>query len=210
MVKEKVDIIKVAVGIINLRKGGKRSIIIGFESEREIKQMKDTICEKLGDDFEITETKKIKPKIKIINVGEEEMKLNDKNLVHTIKKQNKIDGKKEGFYIRVEKRIIREGREGDTRTRRGNNEEDSLILQVDEVIHELMRKKRKINIGWRNCLVFNHYNIRRCFKYWGYYHIAKNSTRQDTCHKCAGNHKTSECKATKKDVLIMYVQDQNI
>lgn len=62
--------------------------------------MKDTICEKLGDDFEITETKNIKPKIKIINVGEEEMKLNDKNLVDRIKKQNKIDGKKEGFYIR--------------------------------------------------------------------------------------------------------------
>lgn len=100
MVKEKVDIIKVAVGITNLRKGGKGSIIIGCESEREIKQMKDTICEKLGDDFEITETKNIKPKIKIINVGEEEMKLNDKNLVDRIKKQNKIDGKKEGFYIR--------------------------------------------------------------------------------------------------------------
>lgn len=36
-----------------------------------------------------------------------------------------------------------------------------------------------------------------CFKCWGYYHIAKNCKRQETCHKCAGEHKASECKATK-------------
>lgn len=209
MVKEKVDIIKVAVGITNLRKGGKGSIIIGCESEREIKQMKDTICEKLGDDFEITKTKKIKPKIKIINVGEEEMKLNDKNLVHTIKKQNKIDGKKEGFYIRVEKRIIREGREGDTRTRRGNNEEDSLILQVDEVTHELMRIKRKINIGG---IVL--YLITTMSE--DVLNIGVTTILLRILH--GKIHATSvqriirqvNVRQQRRDVLIMYVQDQNI
>lgn len=154
----------------------------------------------MGDDFEIMQTKKIKPKIKVVNVGEEEMKLNDKNLIDTITRQNKVDNREEGFYLRVVKRITKEGKKGDTRVRRGNNEEDSLILEADDVTHDLLKlKKGKINIGWRKCLVFNHYSVRRCFKCWGYYHIAKNCTRQDTCHKCAGNHKASECTATKKD-----------
>lgn len=198
VIKEKIDVTKLAVGITKLRKGGKGSVILGCESEGEVKKLKETICEKMGEDFEIMETRKIKPKIKVINVGEEEMKLNDRNLIDTITKQNKVDDKEEGFYLRVVKRIIKEGKKGNTRVRGGNNEEGSLILEADEVTHDLMLKKEKINIGWRKCRVFNHYSVRRCFKCWGYYHIAKNCTRQDTCHKCAGNHKASECIATKK------------
>jgi len=33
---------------------------------------------------------------------------------------------------------------------------------------------------------------------WGFYHIAKNCTRQYTCHKCAGSHIASDCIATSK------------
>lgn len=112
------------------------------------------MSEKLGKDFEIMEPKKIKPKLKIINVDEEEMKLKDEDLIDTIKKQNNIDGKG-GFYIRVVKRISNERRGGTTRTRR-ESKESSLILEVDEVTHELILKRGKINIGWRKCMVFNH------------------------------------------------------
>lgn len=42
--------------------------------------------------------------------------------------------------------------------------------------------------------MFNHVSIKRCFKCWGFYHIAKNCTRDETCHKCAGKHKASECR----------------
>lgn len=201
IVKEKVNIKDLAVGITKLRKGGKGSVILGCESEREIKQLKDTVSEKLGKDFEIMEPKKIKPKLKVLNVDEDEMKLKDENLIDTIKKQNNIDGSERGFYIRVVKRIDNERRGGTTRTRRGNKEEGSLILEVDEETHELILKRGKINIGWRKCMVFNHYSVRRCFKCWGYYHIAKNCTRQETCHKCAGNHKASECTSTKKKCI---------
>lgn len=61
-----------------------------------------------------------------------------------------------------------------------------------------MLNKEKINIGWRKCFVFDYYNVKRCYKCWGYYHIAKNCTRQETCFKCAGNHKASDCTTTKK------------
>lgn len=53
--------------------------------------------------------------------------------------------------------------------------------------------------------MFDHYSVKRCFKCWGYYHIAKNCKREETCHKCAGNHKVSDCKAsTMKCVNCMY------
>jgi len=46
--------------------------------------------------------------------------------------------------------------------------------------------------------VFNHISVKRCFKCWGYFHIAKNFTQDETCYKCAEKHKAFECRDTKK------------
>lgn len=162
-----------------------------------MKQLKDTASEKLGKDFEIMEPRMMKPKLKVINVDEDEMKLKDEDLIDTIKRQNNIVGNVKGFYMRVVKRINNDRRGGTARTGRGNKEEGSLILEVDEESHELMLKRVKINIGWRKCMIFNHCSVRRCFKCWDYHHIAKNCTRQETCHKCAGDHNSNECKTNK-------------
>jgi len=61
-----------------------------------------------------------------------------------------------------------------------------------------MLRKEKLNIGWRKCMVFNHYSVKRCFKCWGYYHLAKNCARQETCHMCAESHISNECKTTQR------------
>lgn len=64
-----------------------------------------------------------------------------------------------------------------------------------------MYKKKKINIGWKRCPAFDHFNVRRCFKCWGYHHIAMNCSRQEVCHICAENHKANECKSLKKKCI---------
>jgi len=55
--------------------------------------------------------------------------------------------------MRILKRLIKErvnqpGRRG--------KEEGSMIMEVDEVTHELMLKEKKLNVGWRKCLIFDH------------------------------------------------------
>lgn len=45
----------------------------------------------------------MKPKIKIIGIGGEEMGLNDEELVHTVKKQNSMGGS----HIQIVKRILK-------------------------------------------------------------------------------------------------------
>jgi len=155
------------------------------------------VREKLGKDFEIVELKKIKPKLKVINIEEEETILKDEKLIDTIKKQNNMNGNEES-YIKVVKRFSSGRRGGDIKARRENKEEGSIILEVDEKTYELMLRREKLNIGWKKCKVFNHYSVKRCFKCWGYYHLAKNCTRQVTCHKCAGSHISNECKATER------------
>jgi len=94
-----------------------------------------------------------------------------------VKKQNNIDGKEES-YIRVVKRFSSRRRGRNMKARRENREEGSIILEVDKKTHELMFRREKLNIGWKKCMIFNHYSVKRCFKCWGYYHLAKNCGRK--------------------------------
>ncbi|XP_071580811.1 uncharacterized protein, partial [Temnothorax nylanderi] len=196
LIKEKVDIKNLAVGITKLRKGSKGTVILGCENEKEMEKLKSTVRDKLGEDFKIMEPRRIEPKIKIINVGAEEIKVDKENLIDTIIKQN--FGDRNRFFIRVVKRIVKERRSNNMRFRGEGNEEGSIILEADEMTQSLMLEREKVNIGWRKCPLFNYISVSRCFKCWGYYHIAKDCTRLETCYKCAGNHKANECTTAKK------------
>lgn len=79
-----------------------------------------------------------------------------------------------------------------------NNDSGSIIIEVDEVTHDMILKKEKLNIGWRKCSVFSHFSIKKCFKWWGLYHIARNCKREEICHKCAGKHTAVECREGKQ------------
>jgi len=100
--------------------------------------------------------------------------------------------------MRIVKRLIKEKKNDDNQSRKREKEEDSVIIKTDEKTYELILSKEKLNVRWKKCPVFNHINVKRCFKCWGYFHIAKNCTRDETCHKCTGKHKAFECTKTKK------------
>jgi len=55
------------------------------------------------------------------------------------------------------KRLVRGRSDDDTRAESGRKEDGSLILEVDVLTHELLLRREKVNIGWRKCLVFEHY-----------------------------------------------------
>ncbi|RLU18849.1 hypothetical protein DMN91_009207, partial [Ooceraea biroi] len=143
LVKERIDVKNMAVGITQLRKGNKGSVILGCDNEGEMMKLKASVQDKLGEDYNIMEPKGVKPKIKIVNVGEEEMALEEESLMNVIRKQNKIDGNREGCHMRMIKKIVKEKRD-DVKYRKGG-EIGSLILEVDEETHEsLIAHKQKI------------------------------------------------------------------
>lgn len=144
LVKEKMDIKRLPIRITKIKKRGKRSIkYLGCENEKEIIRLKETVQEKLGEEFDIVEPIKKKPKLKIINISEEIMKLNDENIIELIKKQNEIKGKIGGSYIKIVKRIIKGKKEDKTRER-GRREDGSLIIEVDKWTHEQIKRRDKL------------------------------------------------------------------
>lgn len=188
-IKEKVDIKNMAVGVTRLKKGSNGTVILGCETTEETEKLKTIVQEKMGEGFKVTETMQQKPKIKIVNMETDELELADDELVETIKKQNAME-EIEGREMKIVKRINKEGRH-----------EGSIIMIVDEGTHQELLMKGKISVGWRKCPVYNHINVKRCYKCWGYYHIAKNCTREETCHKCAGNHEASKCTAAENKCI---------
>ncbi|CAK9799221.1 hypothetical protein ANTPLA_LOCUS1940 [Anthophora plagiata] len=76
VVKEDIDIKTMSIGVSNLRKGGKGTIILGGESEQELTQLKSNVS-KLGDKYQITEPKGAQPKLKILNLYEGKAKYDE-------------------------------------------------------------------------------------------------------------------------------------
>ncbi|XP_071579273.1 uncharacterized protein [Temnothorax nylanderi] len=201
MIKEKVDIKNMDMGITKLKKGSKGAVILGCETGEERDKLKATMQDRLGENFNVTESRRSKPKIKIVGIGEEEMNLNDNDLIVAIKKQNKMEEKKEGIHMQIVKRITKEKKIDGSQAGRRRREEGTVIIEADEETHAVILGKGKLNIGWKKCPVFNHINVKRCFKCWEYYHIARNCTRDEACYRCAGSHRANECTSTEKKCI---------
>lgn len=93
-------------------------------------------------------------------------------------------------FMRIVKRTVKKRKKND-------EEEGSVIIETDRRTHKLTLNKRKLNVGWKKCPLFNRISVKKCFKCWGYFYIAK-KTRDETCHKCAGKYKAFDCGESKK------------
>lgn len=198
LMKEKINITEMAIGVTKLKKGNRGTVILGCDGETEMENLKTTVQNKLGKDYSILEPKGTKPKIKVINVAEEEMELEEEKLLDTIMRQNKLEERREELYMRIIKKITKE-------SNRSGEGSGSLIIELDDKTHDIIIRRELINIGWRKCRIFNYHNVKRCFRCWGFHHIARNCMRKEACHKCAGEHSANECNTKKrKCVNCMY------
>ncbi|XP_011868774.1 PREDICTED: uncharacterized protein LOC105562496 [Vollenhovia emeryi] len=196
-VLEKVKINMLPIGVSRMTKGNKGTIIIGCESGKEVEQLKTSMEATIGKDFETIIPKQKQPKIKIIGIDQEEMERDDQSLIETIKIQNELAERSERLHLRILKRGLMEKKnEGESRREAG-----SLILETDVETHTKLLNKGKVNIGWRKCKVYDFVSVMRCFKCWGFNHMAKHCRKEETCQHCAGNHKGNDCRTKKKKCI---------
>lgn len=77
----------------------------------------------------------------------------------------------------------------------------SVIIEIDCKSFNLVmnRKDRTLNIGWAKCAVYEHLNIRRCFKCYGFNHIAKECSNKKHAKTVQVNMKALSVKQVKSD-----------
>lgn len=43
-----------------------------------------------------------------------------------------------------------------------------LIVEVDPETHKYFVERARMKVGWKNCPVYDHVNVTRCYKCWGF------------------------------------------
>lgn len=71
-----------------------------------------------------------------------------------------------------------------------------LFLQVSPLISAVMIHRKKLSIDWENLNVYQHVPVTRCFQCLTFGHIKTECRKAETCSKCGGPHKFTECTET--------------
>lgn len=115
---------------------------------------------------------------------------NNEDLLECLKKQNKCIEQGE---IKILKQYA---------VQKNNKTYYNAILEVDEEHFSSALKIEKVSIGWEKCKVYDGVDVTRCFKCKGYNHKSLECKNEETCSRCFGKHKTSECKDDLKNKCI--------
>lgn len=172
-------------GISTTKKGG---VVVECPSSAERAKFKSDAVAQLGDDFVVSAPKGRHPRVRIFGLSNQ---LNAIDIVQALKAQN------ESIFAEtcvVSVAHIYKGRSSPL---------FGAKLEVDAVTFNRLIDAEKVFIGWDICYVSEDMNIRRCFKCWGFTHVASNcSSTQRRCPKCAGNHHQNECDSSEEKCVV--------
>lgn len=195
MLTSKIDVAHLGIGVNKLINTSSGKIIIDVEKETDQIKLAEEIQNKLSDVVTVTPLTKKLPKLKIVNLDEKILNMEEKSFITNIYKQSGIQTDQVGSQeIKIIKKYS-------TKLNKG-----SVIIQVHPIIHKNLLKSAKVQIGWKNYKVYNFVDIVRCFKCWGYNHFQDKCTKDEVCRKCGGKHEDTVCVSEiKQCVNCMYI-----
>lgn len=156
-------------------KNGSSSVLISCKNDDSISKMSNEIKDKLGDDYEVSIPKKKVRQLKIFGLSKLYTK---EEFCLILKEQNNSFGPDSKINIVYMKE---------------QNRGCYVIMETDELTHNNLIIKGRVNIDWDVCRVYEHGNFMRCFNCQEYYHTAVFCKNPVKCGKCSGNHQSSEC-----------------
>lgn len=185
-IKQAIDPTDIGVNISQLKQVSKGAVVISCEHKSDIDVLKTKISEKIGNKYNVEVPTLRKPKLKVVNIHNEDTDVDDNQLVNKIMKQNKINSDTDDIHIRIVKKIS--NKRFDTST---------LIIETDPLTHRHLLKNEKVNVGWSKGNVYNHVNLLQCYNCFGFNHAAKNCKAEMSCSKCSLNHNYKDCDSQK-------------
>lgn len=173
------------VNVCNTRSIRDGGIVLSCTDANETVKMKQLIEMNFGENYNVELPKINKPRIRISNICK------------NIPKELIIDKLKENNHeIDFEMNLI-----AVIERKKFSNSWFDIIVEVNGNAY-----KKLINIGilklpWRECKVFEHLHLKRCYKCCGFSHLAKSCKRDQVCCNCSGSHKLVDCKSKKSTCI---------
>ena len=170
-----IDPKKLKISNLAFKRNG--TIVVDSENSIERQKIKNVIEEKIGSEYEIIVPKGPSPRIVIVGLS---CTHTDSDLIDALKNQN---SSLENSEIKIIKQY-------ETKNKGNFN----AIIETDYETYVNLLNEKKIKVGWDICKVFEGNTVLQCFKCKGYGHKATQCRNEETCSRCHGNHKTSDCK----------------
>lgn len=170
-------------GTRNARDGG---VVLRCENAAETQKVKQLFDEKLGAEYEVVLPKAKCPRLRITNIDADIQK---DDILTELKNHNSQMERMNMKLIAV------------IRKKHKDSEYNDIIIEVDGAGYKKLKELEKVKLPWRECKIFDHLYIIRCYKCCGFFHKSVDCKINQKCHKCSGPHKFSDCHS-KKDCCI--------
>lgn len=153
-------------------------IMLQCKKFEDIHLVENILKKQASDKFKISIQKLKNPLVKITGI---DMEIHSReNILHDIVNRNNIDEQDVNIkHVYINKK----------------NSKQTAIIELSKSAYAKIMKDEKMYIGYHRCKVWNEYNLNKCFNCSQYGHSSKNCQYESKCAKCAGNHKTYECKS---------------
>lgn len=163
--------------VINLRES---ETIVKFKSEIDRKKAKKIMEQAMKEKYQIKEQDFKLPKIKI--VGIEDVNLDKEKIKQEIIERNLDENIESTNSVNVVHTYVNK-----------KNNTLSAICEVDSTTYTKIMYNKKVYIGWQRCLVFDVYDLNRCYNCCGYNHSKSKCNNTKACKNCSGEHDVKDC-----------------
>lgn len=160
----------------NVRDGG---VVLRCENPADTMKVKQMVNDKLGDKYEVTLPKIKNPRLRVTNVDAE---IEKDSILNELKKHNDQLKNAELSLVTVINR------------KRNNHAYNDVVIEMKADLYKAVLEKGSLKLPWRECRVYEHIHLKRCFKCCGYSHKSNECKHDQKCSRCAGSHKYSDCK----------------
>ena len=148
-------------------------VILRCNKKSDTLKAKQVVNEKLGSNYDVILPKVKMPRVRISNIATD---IPHDSIVNELKKRNEQIKDIELKLITVIPRKIR------------SVESNDAVFEVCSESYNKLIEISVLNLPWRECRVYEHLHVKRCYKCCGYFHKSTECTQTQKCSKCAGPH----------------------
>lgn len=168
------------INVCDTRNARDGVVILRCQNKSETLKAKQVVNEKLGSNYDVILPKVKQPRVRISNIATD---IPNDSIVDELKRNNEQIKDIDLKLVTVIPRKLR------------SVESNDAVFEVCCESYNKLIEISVLNLPWRECRVYEHLHVIRCYKCCGYFHKSTECTQTQKCSRCAGAHKHSECKS---------------
>lgn len=163
----------------------KDGLLVNCENQDSLNILKNTLENKVGSKYNISEQRKINPRIIVYSVHKDCFE--NENFIQNVISDNNLNASVGDI------KVI---------TKTSYKNVFNIIFEVKSLLYHQIMEKGYLYMGWNRCRVQEHFSLPRCFKCCKYGHHKKDCRSESVvCPNCSGSHEKNVCTSAAKTCI---------